>query len=156
MLSHFLVLTSMGSCSTTLPNENIQNNKKPATILQCNGIRSCDYFNLMNLLKQTLEQFQFIKTNFGKHQTIKNSKLLDYFLHLINKHDTDDEFEYISKMFSQCNVKQCQSINRIYRNRNCHQPKYSARNKYYSSDIIDRMHCYYYHSYVMAYKLTKK
>eukprot|EP01084_Bolivina_argentea_P167151 290159_1 len=139
----------MGACATTLQNENIQNNETPVQILQCNGISNCYY---LMLLKQYLEQYSKSK----KHQAIKNSKLLDYFLHLINKHDTDDEFEYISKMFSQCNVKQCQSINRIYRNRNCHQPKYSARNKYYSSDIIDRMHCYYYHSYVMAYKLTKK
>eukprot|EP01084_Bolivina_argentea_P287424 493194_1 len=76
--------------------------------------------------------------------------LNDYF-HLMCQHDSEHEFEYISNTLRACNIDQCI----IYkRNNQCLKRFYADKLTAVVMNILDKMHCYFMHSYDVGYRLT--
>eukprot|EP01084_Bolivina_argentea_P123697 219197_1 len=88
--------------------------------------------------------------------------LLNDYHHILAQHDTDEEFEFIVNAFGDCNIFKCQRFRRNYRDRyetkenniNNKQNNISSLNIY--DEIIDKIHCYFLHTYNMCYRLSNK
>eukprot|EP01084_Bolivina_argentea_P016658 31146_1 len=79
------------------------------------------------------------------------TKILDIVLHLISKHDSDHEFERIVNQFGQCNIMECVVFTRHYRNSN---KPYLEEQRLYVTQIMDKIHCFYLHSYDIGNRLS--
>eukprot|EP01084_Bolivina_argentea_P248460 415633_1 len=91
-----------------------------------------------------------------KEQSNQANLCLSYFLHQITLHNVDESFEFIYNQLDVCDIKKCQFFNRNYRNR--HVPTITSNNviENVNQQIMDKIHCYYYHSYDIGYRLTGK
>eukprot|EP01084_Bolivina_argentea_P138369 243614_1 len=102
-----------------------------------------------------------------------NLNLLDIFLHLMDKHDDTKSFEIIRKRLEcVCDVSQCNIFNRHHTDRNelkttnqihklyeCEteqeQQNLDVKNVAIKQ-ILDKMHCYYQHSYDVGFRLDSE
>eukprot|EP01083_Nonionella_stella_P134194 408287_1 len=90
----------------------------------------------------------------GQHTPPFLQALLDAFMHVIECHDKDVDFEYILCQLNsdECDYAKCDMFHRHYRNR--------TRNNVYkyldvTDMILDKIHCYYLHSYDMRLRVRK-
>eukprot|EP01084_Bolivina_argentea_P178450 308482_1 len=77
-------------------------------------------------------------------------QLLNEFLHLLDKHNDDEQFEYISSKLQHCDINSCKAFRRNHRNRDIqHEEKNNELNIEDSIklEIIDKIHSFYCHSY---------
>eukprot|EP01084_Bolivina_argentea_P158459 276024_1 len=133
-------------------------NKCNANIQKCEVLT--ELASIMNQYNGTINQYISISY-------IKN--LSNNFIHLINKHCLDEEFEYIYKCLGgYCDLKQCKIFDKHHNKR--YQSKITIKNSITSvksnnsnidcdaayQHIIDSIHCYYNHSYDIGHKLTIK
>eukprot|EP01084_Bolivina_argentea_P017346 32407_1 len=89
--------------------------------------------------------------------TLNRTQLLNGFLHL-NQHNDDKRFELIYNSLKKCDLDKCVGFRRHYRDRNK-----SCDNLYDGLDmyqtiklqILDKMHCYYCHSYDTGYRFRE-
>eukprot|EP01084_Bolivina_argentea_P050236 92371_1 len=84
-------------------------------------------------------------------------KLLDDYLHLIHEHNDDEKFEYIYNRMGHCDIKTCLRFRSNYINRH-EQHDQKNNNGLHIDDnitleIINKIHCYYCHSYDIGYRL---
>eukprot|EP01084_Bolivina_argentea_P271050 461074_1 len=122
--------------------------------IQCDDIKHCVAETRINkLLKlyanhlnQSLSFMNTINNEFKIHYNM--IQILNDFLHLLEAHDTDEDFEYIYKKLKQCNILQCNIFARNYRNRQ--QTKHIA----HELDIFDKIHCYFYHSHDIGHRTS--
>eukprot|EP01084_Bolivina_argentea_P135166 238236_1 len=134
--------------------------------INCDGkINNCSY---LLQLKQQLHQYQQ-KDNICSDISVIQSAL-DNFLHLIDKHnENDDEFDnqfdfIYHALGGKCDIKTCIIFERhnLYRDQNIEQNK--LLQSYIAKDpddiaykqILDKIHCFYRHCYDIGNKLTKK
>eukprot|EP01084_Bolivina_argentea_P111066 198274_1 len=115
----------------------------------CNGnIKECIHLNQLRLIMKA----------YGKgpvDDTIDKNKLiivLDDFLHLTAYHDSKHEFEYIIKQFEFCDIAICKSYPRNYRDR--HRRLKCRLNPAVTTQILDKIHCYFMHAYDIGYRLS--
>eukprot|EP01084_Bolivina_argentea_P273266 465436_1 len=81
------------------------------------------------------------KYNAEYHEMIDKLNILEIlndYLHLLHQHDGDEEFEMMTNMLSQCNIKTCVAIRRNYRDRTKEQSKHNSNVNY---QILDKIHC---------------
>eukprot|EP01084_Bolivina_argentea_P176804 305895_1 len=105
----------------------------------CNGnISACN--SLLKLSK-------IMNTYYKMNENIFDSPIvhiLNYFLHLIHEHNTNQEFEFIYTKFECCDIKKRAAF-KLYNDQ--------QTSVYY--DILDKIHCYYLHSYDIGHRLSK-
>eukprot|EP01083_Nonionella_stella_P020337 56397_1 len=86
----------------------------------------------------------------NNENTAQNTRtVLDHYLHLLHKHNSDGEYESITNLLSHCDISKCKSFQRIYR-------KTSDDDELCRSvddQIIDKIHCFYCHSFDIGYRL---
>eukprot|EP01083_Nonionella_stella_P265649 899621_1 len=108
----------------------------------------------------SLSQCMHLKRLVGvMKQTLKCDEtvmLIDDFCHLLSYHNTDDDFEFIHNYFTCiCNINSCDCLDRNSRNRDNNAAavlnEYSMRQQ-----IIDKIHCYYVHSFTLGHRLSSK
>eukprot|EP01083_Nonionella_stella_P263295 894547_1 len=107
--------------------------------------------------------YQHVFEQIGNHYTAVD--VLNDFNHLLSKHS--DQFEYIynaliKRVYNNkpCMLEQCQFMQRNQRDRKfvqCSSALYLNDNGFdiVSQQILDRIHCFYFHSFDVGYKLTK-
>eukprot|EP01083_Nonionella_stella_P134162 408212_1 len=78
---------------------------------------------------------------------------MDMFLHLKQHHDSDDHFEYIYDHLPNCQVNHCDKFKRNYRNRSAQHVREERHNPPIQ-EILDKIHCYFKHSFDMGYRFT--
>eukprot|EP01084_Bolivina_argentea_P006914 13064_1 len=82
------------------------------------------------------------------------AELLNYYIHIMIKHDTDKDFNDIVEKLSNCNLRKCDKFKRNYRDRlnsnECIYP-HSLPMEYYQ--ILDKIHCHYQHCYDIGNRL---
>eukprot|EP01084_Bolivina_argentea_P196924 337557_1 len=76
--------------------------------------------------------------------------MLDYFNHLLMKHDNNYDFELINELLGQCNQKKCMFAKRHYSNTDNEQ---LLQPFHISQRLIDRIHIHFLHSYDLGYRL---
>eukprot|EP01084_Bolivina_argentea_P157348 274225_1 len=142
-----------------LLNENIMELKSECN----NNVTECSHFLR---LQSVMSQYTAFASNSqnktqAKHLDIFNtylSVILDDYLHLLSEHCEDDMFEVITMNLEQCDINQCEIFGRNYRVRHkCNESKLYG-NQYYvvCMQMLDKIHCYYSHTYDTGYKLTSK
>eukprot|EP01084_Bolivina_argentea_P311828 539811_1 len=124
----------------------------------------CDSDNINNCqhLKQLIEFLK--KSNNDDIQTdIENvPDILADYLHFVECHSKKehDAFEFIFNNLSFCNINKCPMFDRIYRDRNKMNTEVTEVTEvtehldHSYSDIMDKIHVYFCHSYDMRYRLT--
>eukprot|EP01084_Bolivina_argentea_P311879 539895_1 len=96
---------------------------------------------------------------------INPSQILDCFLHSLNNHNSSDSFEFIFNKLILCDItqSQCVAITRNFRRKTQLQfSRNELENLYTQRDpkhiifcqILDRIHCYYLHSYDIGHRLS--
>eukprot|EP01083_Nonionella_stella_P035741 97483_1 len=113
----------------------------------CNDVKACQilkhFINLMN-------KHQDDRDIDGATSTV----ILNDYLHLMDQHDDDTDFEYIFNALGICHIAECKAFKRRYRRR------LQSDNTQYDGDeckdecIIDKIHCYFLHSYDMGHRLS--
>eukprot|EP01083_Nonionella_stella_P184859 672496_1 len=81
------------------------------------------------------------------------TKWLKIFLHLLERHNTDEQFELIMSQCGNCDIKTCSIFKRHYRDKTQSTggyPKYSDTG---SLQIMDKIHCFYSHCHDIGNKL---
>eukprot|EP01084_Bolivina_argentea_P172960 299573_1 len=81
------------------------------------------------------------------------SQIVNDFLHLIYIHDDDQQFEFIVNKLGFCNLSECKKFTRHYINRS---KSVSCSVIDFHEQIMDKIHCYYHHSYDIGYRLSRK
>eukprot|EP01083_Nonionella_stella_P098906 278190_1 len=88
------------------------------------------------------------------------TQIMDDFLHLMNEHDDDDQFRFIFEILRHCDMTNCIMFKRNNRNRMrltadaTHDIVQSHHGAYrVGFDILDKMHCYFQHSYDMGHRV---
>eukprot|EP01084_Bolivina_argentea_P253479 425782_1 len=119
------------------------------------------YCSQLKRLKHALDKYyqstQYIdKLNIGT--------ILDDFFYLLQISDNDDKFEYIHQYLqpqrSICSIKECNALRRNYRNRNNTDKKQITSEtdtiNNAAMQIIDKIHCFFSHSYDIGNRLNAK
>ena len=121
----------------------------------CN-IRECPaarrMTNILNKYKPTLDR----KWN---DAACKIAQITDDYLHILNKHNTDQEIELFQDEIDSCDATKCSSVRR--RNR-CTQQEETFFHKHCESNVIDnvylammdKIHCYYAHSFGVGRRVS--
>eukprot|EP01083_Nonionella_stella_P169768 576369_1 len=139
-------------------NSNVTNSQ--CDIEQCLPLKTLS--SIMKLLKQCAD-YPF-KSSFN------NKDILNLFHHLQLFHDNDKDFHIIyTACGGSCDIGTCQSFRRNYRNRNrfkqneAHSALYGLATSNMTDDekikfmlnaqIMDKIHCYFQHSYDIGYRL---
>eukprot|EP01083_Nonionella_stella_P021207 58804_1 len=86
------------------------------------------------------------------------SHIINDYIHTLNNHDEDQEFQFIVDQLEACDATKCKSLARIRRNR--YSPpamntQYLNKNKkdIAYNDIVSKIHCYFMHSHDIGYRL---
>eukprot|EP01084_Bolivina_argentea_P259231 437338_1 len=148
----------------TNPNNNVLKNTQ-VTQLQC------DNKDLGKGSHPRLVRFQSMMNKY--HQYVFNNKttidelmkycfiILDDYFHLISDHNDNESFKFIYNRLTKCDVTNCIIFSRHYRNRNKEgnvQEMYGMldEREIISVQLMDKVHCYYLHSYDMGRKVEIK
>eukprot|EP01083_Nonionella_stella_P155483 502307_1 len=86
--------------------------------------------------------------NTAQHQNIR--AVLNHYLHSLHKHNSDEHYESITNQLCHCDISKCKSFERIYR-KTSDDNHTSSRSV--NGQIIDKIHCYYSHSFDVGYRL---
>eukprot|EP01084_Bolivina_argentea_P194371 333494_1 len=140
--------------------------KQKCFLLQCNSMnRIIDILKKYNLFIQNQKNSQSTQSLDSIYNANYNdTHLLNDYYHLLINHSNEHEEIYvqINKTIyqnKQCDLFQCSLIRRNNRNRDKFAPK-----QYFSVDshhivrqqLIDRIHCYYLHSFDTGHKITRE
>eukprot|EP01084_Bolivina_argentea_P004330 8237_1 len=127
----------------------------PDPTLDCDDLKNCEF---LQRIKRSVNSFKSKKNIDNIHIATLNSD----FLHLLQHHNHhDDEYEYIHKFVGgDCDANNCDLFNRNYRDKV--DMKYIYNQKLYETyrynkircQIIDKIHCFYRHSFDMGYRLN--
>eukprot|EP01084_Bolivina_argentea_P184404 318036_1 len=81
-------------------------------------------------------------------------EVLNNFLHLLTKHNSVDDFQVIYNRFQgeSCDIYKCRRFLRHYPIKNCN----SHNECNFHQQILDKVHCYYMHTYNIGHRLTSK
>eukprot|EP01084_Bolivina_argentea_P241541 405456_1 len=71
--------------------------------------------------------------------------LINDFIHLLIKHNTDEEFNFIVDQLKHCDVKSCKYINHS-----------NTGNTFHKIEIFNKIHCYFHHMHDFGNRLTNK
>eukprot|EP01084_Bolivina_argentea_P319670 554467_1 len=113
-----------------------------------------EYSKRKNDLSSLVKSLQ-IATNKGNLELGNMKTILNNFLCLSTDHNTDTEFEYIyTQLNAQCNIYNCKRFKRNYRNRS--DEKQQQYTETLEQQIIDKIHCFYCHSFDIGYRLHSK
>eukprot|EP01084_Bolivina_argentea_P293745 505283_1 len=121
---------------------------------KCIGhIISCKHANrlLTNLSQYTSTLQNKVENNMDNQNLVK---IVDDYLHLIAKHDNNNDFELIFNELTFCDVNQCKIYARHNRDR-CVTAENQDIDAVYT-DIMDKIHCYLLHCYDSGYRLTSQ
>eukprot|EP01084_Bolivina_argentea_P269999 459001_1 len=133
-----------------MESETLKNTIKCATdsIMQCKHLTT-----LINSLHK----------HYKEHKQMDNeyiSQTLNDFIHLLHSHQTDTDFEYIYSQIGHCDVEKCAIFQRHIRDRmhieydDCEEK--TENEIIYYDDIMDKIHCYYAHSFETGNRLCIK
>eukprot|EP01083_Nonionella_stella_P032961 90243_1 len=109
-------------------------------------IRHCGY---LKLVLQNIKNYNPIPNKTSN--IIDNiSQICDRFCHLVHKHDTNKEFDYICDRLKPCDIKNCTIFKRFRRNRQSNTDENDVYNHAPHHQIMDKLHCYYLHSKALS------
>eukprot|EP01084_Bolivina_argentea_P237137 398636_1 len=132
-----------------------------SVVITCNRttLDQCDCFNrFIDAMQKYDEHNRFNsedqKIDTSIIDTLNISQILDDYLHLMQHHDEDKQFDFISSILSQCKISTCNGFKRN------HFDRFNNINYINSSNstlqILDKIHSYFCHSYDIGLRLTTK
>eukprot|EP01084_Bolivina_argentea_P297395 512334_1 len=82
--------------------------------------------------------------------------ILNDFLHLLQAHNDDIQFQHIFDVFNiNCNASKCDKIQRNYMNKSTDY-KHKHMVQCFQREILDRIHCFYCHSFDIGNRINRK
>eukprot|EP01084_Bolivina_argentea_P238882 401370_1 len=118
-----------------------------------NCIHMEHFRNTMNLYDPYVVKKQLDNKMFDE---LKILPILDSFLHLKDEHDSEEQFEWIYNSLTNCDINKCDSFRRNFRDRSEQSEKNDHKlgsHQTIKLEIVDKIHCYYYHSYNIGHRL---
>eukprot|EP01084_Bolivina_argentea_P304993 526824_1 len=112
------------------------------------NVSKCDIDSCCHLI---LVKKMFIKYNAYQHtchDSLDIESILNSFHHLLCVHDSEKDFEEIYNILGKCDILKCNIFKRNRRKRNK-----KENNSSYIDDIMDKIHCYFQHSYDIGFRL---
>eukprot|EP01083_Nonionella_stella_P303163 1048355_1 len=74
--------------------------------------------------------------------------LLDDFNHLLGKHSSDDDFEYIHQQIDRlCDIRTCKPMKRHHRDRRSRSDELQIKQRSFCTEVMDKIHCHFMHCY---------
>eukprot|EP01083_Nonionella_stella_P087450 243317_1 len=119
------------------------------------SVGKCDSLRRLSDVMELYSQYnneQKKTFDFDVFDAINTAQILDDYIHLLHHHDDDVQFQFIFKTLPQCNMAKCTGLRRNHRNR-C-QSKSNTHESTINLEILDKIHCYFIHSYDVGYRLT--
>eukprot|EP01084_Bolivina_argentea_P055304 101403_1 len=121
---------------------------------QCD-IKSIENCNHLKNLLVIMDNYTDLKSmdNIGYIDDINILQVLNNYIHLLNNHDNDKQFEEIVNKFNDCNIKKCKAFRRNNRNRNVSSNEIKKYDHNEIIQILDKIHCYFCHCYDIGNRL---
>eukprot|EP01084_Bolivina_argentea_P249309 417289_1 len=123
----------------------------------------CDVSKCYHISRYALLMDQYSNCNSNGDIHWDLLPLLNSYLHLIEKHTNNTDFEFITSRCNFCDVNSCVSFSRNNRSMfediesNDDEKKIALETENsFRYQIMDKMHCYFHHSYDMGYRFTRK
>eukprot|EP01084_Bolivina_argentea_P319351 553917_1 len=127
-----------------------QTNAETDKICVDGSVKFCSSFSRLNAV---ISQYQVENTDIDQNQQITR-QLLDDYLHLLSKHNTEKDFLFITNTFGKCKaVKRCHHLRRHTRDRNNIQNEMKINAH---TEIFDKIHCHFMHYDNVAYQLLDR
>eukprot|EP01084_Bolivina_argentea_P101864 182562_1 len=114
----------------------------------CTGfIQGCYHLNALKIKTN-----QYVICNEMKN--VKTVDIIYHYTHLMDKHDNDEHFEYIVTTLGECS-SECNRFKRYGTEQKTSTEDVDINDIVYCQ-IMDKIHCYFLHSYDIGYRLTKQ
>eukprot|EP01083_Nonionella_stella_P223839 797301_1 len=111
-------------------------------------IKKCDH----------LKRLLVVMYEYNKNSilTVKINHIINDYLHIMHEHVSDLEFEFVVNGFEFCDIEQCKTFARNHRIRTNEEPPIvnAHLNDIVCAQIMNKMHCYFLHSYDIGNRLT--
>eukprot|EP01083_Nonionella_stella_P309035 1092882_1 len=106
-----------------------------------NNVLDCVYARaLMKIVTRYDQAIDYLQHNHNL------TEIIDKFIHVSNVHSDDDQFELFANMLGGCAINQCEAFNRHHQNNHTNPA---------CEQILDKIHCYFMHSYDVGNRLRK-
>eukprot|EP01084_Bolivina_argentea_P227507 384217_1 len=115
--------------------------------LNCHQVRRL--MNIMNL---------HINNRWNSIESMDNTNILQIlndYIHTLQEHNDDKQFDGIVSQQEPCNIENCQIFRNNYRHREIETEMKDIAN-IVSNEILNKIHCYFYHTYDIGYRLSIK
>eukprot|EP01084_Bolivina_argentea_P258590 436016_1 len=119
--------------------------------VDCPDISSCAAFLR---LKKILKSHHNGKLNNQSVNMLNISMTLNDYHHLLHEHSSDNEFEWIAESLGNCIRSKCLKLQATYRDRSI-EPNQKCIRTSARYQILDKIHCHFYHCYDSGYKLRQ-
>eukprot|EP01084_Bolivina_argentea_P280024 478804_1 len=136
-------------------------NNDDCNLQKCSCLRRI--CNLLRLYQKTIRNQDISNVYVNIDKTYNETKALNDFNHLLFCHTHQFEDIYNMNNKDECNLHKCISLRRNQRDRcrltneeNILLNLYTDRDNIPSQQLLDRMHCYIFHTFDIGYKLTRK
>eukprot|EP01084_Bolivina_argentea_P283857 486276_1 len=90
------------------------------------------------------------------YNTTMAKLLLDNFLHFLDKHNNQTDFDFVLQSLGMCDITKCSIFRQHYRNRNLSQSKTKNANISTIQALINKIHCFFCHSYDIGHRILLK
>eukprot|EP01083_Nonionella_stella_P022589 62476_1 len=139
----------------SIPSNNTRTdqNDPRVTGIFCGDINSChSWKQFLRLVKNNSSESHAKEPN-----SVQSENIINHYIHLIYKHDTDKALEVIVNALGKCDISTCKAVARNHRNRS------ESNNRDLQDvnlredairDIFDKMHCYFVHCFEIGNRFT--
>eukprot|EP01084_Bolivina_argentea_P043308 79797_1 len=118
---------------------------------ECDGLDISTCKKCQQLL-HTLSMNTYAKIS--KDNNFETIELHNNFNHYLFIHPTDDDIDYMHSRLNQCDITHCKCIQRYYKQRPTSRTE--SKQSQEESNILDKIHCYFYHCYDIGIRLNAK
>eukprot|EP01084_Bolivina_argentea_P271121 461200_1 len=134
------------------------NSSKYQFEVKCEDLRECN----------SMRQLLAIIKSYNNIESLNILSIINDFLHCIFTHNDDDTFKVVADTLGICNLESCEIFRRNYRDRGKMAIDNKKRSEIYAGtgtdavysigmlQVLDKIHCYFMHSYHIGNKLSIK
>eukprot|EP01084_Bolivina_argentea_P227508 384218_1 len=100
---------------------------------------------------------QLLKSNNIKLKQKEMVEIINDYHHLLSNHNSSKDFDFVVKSLAYCDAATCKKFQSNYRDRNsvhCNKTKSEDKHELAFVEILNKIHCYFYHSVDIGNKLS--
>eukprot|EP01084_Bolivina_argentea_P236051 397023_1 len=136
-----------------------KDNQPQKHVGQCTEVSKCSHWIQLQQIIKRYNAFNNSNKSHFHGDDIDILVIINNYLHLMGAHKSDKEFEFITNCLGSCEIKKCECFARNNTRRlSCYVkkdiPQNNSTEDMVCTQVMDKIHCYFQHTYDTGKKLT--